>query len=269
MAIIEIDIGNTRLKWRLRRAAEVGPSQALVREDFSGPEDLLSALTTGVQLSLQGERVEQVLVGSVAAEEVAASVARWTLQQFGVEAEFACVTESCSGIRVGYEDPERLGVDRWLALLAAGKQQLDGVVVIDCGSAITIDVLHKGAHSGGYIVPGFQMMRAALFQDTARVRAAVSADVDMGPGKNTDAAVNNGLSAMVAGFVLKILADLKSQGWWGDRLKYKVLVTGGDAEKLSALLESEVVAQGWPVEVVDDLVMNGLELVVKRHWPWG
>lgn len=266
MMILEVDIGNTRLKWRLRADAKTLFTEALVRDDYSSIDQLLLAVAGALSELQSSLMVDRVLVGSVATDEVAQVLARWSLDQYGIEAEFAYVTGCCAGVTVGYGEPARLGVDRWLAVLAASQERMDGVLIVDCGSAITVDVLHGDVHQGGYIVPGLKMMHHSLFANTAQVRAASSASVTREPGENTEAAVNNGLSLMVTGFLLAVVTDLSRAGWWALPGTHKVLVTGGDARRVVDMLSAAVEIKDYGIEIVDDLVLNGLDLVAKRHW---
>lgn len=252
-AQLQIDVGNTRLKWRLRSKNEVAARGFLVWSDFSGPPELLAQLA----VALAGAAVESVLVSSVAAAEVAVAIDRWAREQFAVEARFAVVSPRAAGVDVGYDSPELLGVDRWLAVLAASAYQADGVVVVDCGSAVTVDVLCGSQHRGGYIVPGLRLMNAALFQDTARVRVVPDWQLSGLPGRDTASAVSSGLPLMVAGLVNEVWLRQLAQG--GEGQHWKVLLTGGDAPLLVSLLAGKM-----EVLVVEDLVLDGLLLAESR-----
>ena len=71
----------------------------------------------------------------------------------------------------GYRDPERLGVDRWLALIAARERSKQPTVIVDAGSACTIDLLDsEGRHLGGYILPGLTAMGEALVRGTHQIQ---------------------------------------------------------------------------------------------------
>ncbi|NHN36872.1 type III pantothenate kinase [Pseudomaricurvus alcaniphilus] len=266
MTLLEIDVGNTRLKWRLRSGGQVLGRGALVRRQHASPAALLATLQAALLPLLRGGRLQQVWVASVAAEEVSTALAAWAEQEFAVCAEFARVSASAGGVRVGYDDPARLGVDRWLAVLAAARRELDGVVVVDCGSAITVDILQGNIHQGGYIVPGLQLMRAALFKDTARVKVAAWQPTDGAPGRNTEAAVNGGLPLMVTGFVREVLARQAAAGWWQPGYRAGVLLTGGDGTLLQRQLQVAGDVDIYNLELVEDLVLDGLQWSAKRPW---
>lgn len=268
MATLEIDVGNTRLKWRLRCADGEIFGAALVRRKFQSTSKLLEALSVQLGMLSTAESVNKVLVASVARGEVSASLAHWSMSEFRVSAEFAYVTPQCAGVSVGYEKPGQLGIDRWLAVLAAHSYPAGGAVIVDCGSAITVDVLKGDDHLGGYIVPGFRLMHDSLFKDTAQVRVTPDLELAGEPGRNTSDAVNSGLPLMVVGFVSEVLLRLASKGWWGEPFGARVFVTGGDGELVATLLKADSRLFNCDIAVVSDLVLDGLALVDTRQWPW-
>lgn len=262
--VLEVDVGNTRLKWRLRNVAPKPCRGVLVRGDFASENGLLHEL--GLRLSTAA--VNRILVGSVAADEMAAAISAWGQKKWGVRPEFALVSAVCAGIEVGYDDPSRLGVDRWLAVLAASRFNLDGVMVVDCGSAVTVDVLEGKRHLGGYIAPGLRLMHGALFKDTARVRVSEFAHTQGTPGRSTHAAVNGGVSLMLVGLVREVMTRLQHSGWWRQGFASKILLTGGDAPLLQSLLAEDAELMAADIEVVEDLVLDGLALAERQYWPW-
>ncbi|GFM84380.1 hypothetical protein PSCICN_50720 [Pseudomonas cichorii] len=153
----------------------------------------------------------------------------------------------------GYDDYERLGLDRWLAFVGAYHIVRKACLVIDLGTAVTSDFVDSGGqHLGGFICPGMPLMRNQLRTHTRRIRyddaAAERALVSFVPGRATSEAVERGCSLMLRGFALTQL-DL-ARSYWGD--DFCVFVTGGD----SGLVE-DVLAD---VRVVPDLVFVGLAL---------
>ncbi|WP_439136338.1 type III pantothenate kinase [Pseudomaricurvus sp.] len=252
---LQLDVGNTRLKWRLLRASgEVLGRGFCVRADFEDDAALLASVAGAVQFAAADTLIEELQVSTVAEQALSFAIQGWGRQVWGVEAGFAVVTASAAGVSVGYDQPDALGVDRWLAVLAASRCSDGGVIVVDCGSAVTVDVLSGKRHCGGYIVPGLRLMNASLFGDTARVK--VVADwLDSGePGTNTSAAVNAGLPLMVVGLIREVVNRQSRDG-----RPWRVLLTGGDAPLLLPLLGGDVVSQ-----VEEDLVLDGLLLADIR-----
>ena len=152
--------------------------------------------------------------------------------------------ETC-GVRNAYTEPHRLGVDRWMALIAARQLTTHPVCVVDCGSAVTIDVLDdKGQHLGGVIMPGLTMMRRALHRNTEQLPFAQET-YPLGLGTSTAAAIHNGTRYALLGAIERVIASQTKT--------LQVFLTGGDAETLLPDLKH-------PVQVNPDLVLQGLAL---------
>lgn len=248
---LEIDVGNTRVKWRLCehnsvRCRGVGFTH-LLKYDI-----LFAKLLSG---SMVGQ-VTQVLIGSVV-PEITVLLSRWCVDVLKCDVSVAIVKEECAGVINGYEDINQMGVDRWLAILAAKHRSHGAILIVDAGSAVTIEgVLADGRHSGGYIVPGLQMMNQALLANTEKVRG-VGEDYPLvfSFGRSTEAAVLSGLPLMLWGVVSHALKEI---GAVTDS-SVGVVVTGGDGEYVTNLLRQRGVVS---VEWVPDLVMDGLSLAI-------
>lgn len=232
--ILQLDIGNTRLKWRLVDGADIVDGGAIVR---SG----------GLELPTLERAPEQVWVASVAGEEQEAELN----QAFaGLDVWFARSTEQACGVRNSYSQPQRMGVDRWLAMLAAWNKVGDAVCVVDAGSALTIDfVSGEGVHLGGYILPGLDSMERALLSDTDRVRFADAARDKLTPGQSTEEAVYNGLLLSQAGAVALALDRLGHVG--------SLFFCGGNGAVLLTALD-----RGG--QFAPDLVLDGLALLASE-----
>ena len=166
----------------------------------------------------------------------------------GLETEFARSQAWAAGVRNAYAEPERLGVDRWLAMLAGFAEVGGAVCVLDCGSAITADLVDAdGDHRGGYIVPGLAMMRASLLAETDRVRFGAAVTGTGGaPGHNTAEAVGGGTLLAAAGFLAAARARFAR-----DCPGATVLLTGGDAQTIAACVD-------FPLQLRPQLVLDGL-----------
>jgi type III pantothenate kinase len=163
-------------------------------------------------------------------------------QKWGRVPVFARSSAAHAGVISGYgQDAARLGVDRWLALIALREQQAD-VCVVDCGTAITVDVLQAdGRHLGGYILPGLSMMADSLLRETRRVRfdpASIVEGVEL--GRNTGEAVRHGALAAVVALIERVVSERN----------LRLVLTGGDAARVSAglscphVLEAELLLHG-------------------------
>jgi type III pantothenate kinase len=241
--ILELDCGNTRVKWRVRQAASVVMRGAfLTRDGF--------AATASHELA--AANIERVLIGSVLDNDYARKLAAWSLTYLGVNPEFAVSEPHAHGVINGYQQPEKLGVDRWLAILAARAQAAAGAVVVDCGSAITVDLLtSQGEHLGGYIAPGLRLMREALSANTTAIKLGQIGYPDNNfPGRNTVAAIKSAELAMISGLVEQAKAILHNY----DHGDASLLITGGDGEWLRTMLDEGVYHE--------DLVLDGLSIAL-------
>ena len=226
---LEVDIGNSRTKWRY--GTDVGSM-------------------SGIEVPTVQGQPERICVSCVAGERK--SVARALESAFGVRPEFAQTSSTLAGVSCGYEVPARLGVDRWLALVAAWNAAKQSTVVVDLGTAATLDfVTRDGQHTGGFIVPGLGLMATALARDTAGVRVAGELAPDLLPGRNTAQAVRRGTTAMLLGFIELSVARFSK----GCEDTPVVFLTGGDASVFANKLSCER-------RVEPNLVLDGLRLAL-------
>ncbi|WIO74511.1 type III pantothenate kinase [Porticoccaceae bacterium LTM1] len=233
MAILDIDIGNTRIKWRCAKrygALAHKDSLQLINQHLAGPP-------------------ERVRVANVAGEEIAEKISAWVFASWAIEAEFARVESIAAGVSCGYEDPTQLGVDRWLAILAAYQKWPGNLVVVSAGSALTADLLTaSGQHLGGYIVPGLELQRSALFEGTDQVKVPSEWDQsDLGAASNTLQAVNRGCIHSLLGVIEAASNQLAEP---------LVVLGGGDAGVLEPHIKdrSVIVAPGLVLEGLDILL---------------
>ncbi|WGK90041.1 pantothenate kinase [Pseudomonas migulae] len=243
--ILELDCGNSFIKWRLLEAdARQTVGEGVVDSNLA----LLESLSALKGLALTFCR----LVSVRTAEETGALITLLT-DTFGVSVVCAAPAREMSGVRNGYEEFERLGLDRWLAMLGGFQLASGACLVLDFGTAVTADfVAGDGEHLGGFICPGMPLMRNQLRTHTRKIRygdlAAERAMESLVPGRTTVEAVERGCSLMLRGFVLTQLELARS--YWG--ADFSVFLTGGDAG-----LVSEIVPEA---KVVPDLVFVGLAM---------
>ncbi len=240
MNVLDLDVGNSRLKWRYG-------SVARLRGAMDRSREVADAFPADV-------RPERIRVSSVAGSSFNGVLSDALSERFGIRAEFARVSSSLGGVTCGYEAPDQLGVDRWLAVVAAWQRYRRPAVVVDAGSACTIDLLGEaGVHQGGYIVPGLEMMVAALYARTAQVKVTPRfGDGCLAPGRRTEDAVLRGAIGMLADFVSGCASRLAERGGTGEPV---IVIGGGDAKRLSAVVER-------PTEICEDLVFEGLAVAL-------
>lgn len=232
--ILEIDWGNTRIKWRMR-----DESGRLAGGAAAALDELASNLPPG-------RAPERVWVASVRAPDEEAALSQWARERWALTPRFARTRAQQGGVVNGYRQPERLGVDRWLALLALRRESSRPQAVVQAGTALTADLLDgDGRHRGGYIAPGWQSMRRALAGSTALgLSAPHSGGPGLAPGLGTEEAIEAGLSALCRGLLGTVQDRLGESG--------RLVLSGGDAELLQVLcpraeLRSELVLDGLAV----------------------
>src|SRR5690606_33425163 len=174
--------------------------------------------------------------------------------ELGAPIEFARPVARCGALVGGYAEPTRLGVDRWLGMLAAQAQWPGAALaVVSAGTALTIDVVGaEGEHGGGYIIPGARLMAETLLRSTDRVRFADAPPLSAtAPGRNTADCVHHGIALALVGGVRQALQQCRGAG------APPVLgVAGGDGAALAALLGEE------NPQLRADLVLDGLRLAL-------
>lgn len=241
--ILEFDIGNSALKWRL-----VDEAARVVERGLVPTGDGLDGIPVSAAVS-------RVRMASVADAEVTDAIAARVKERWGLIAEVARTGSECAGLKNSYREPERMGVDRWLAMLAAYHRYHGAVLVVDAGTALTIDFVDdSGRHAGGYILPGQQLTQRALLTETRRVRFSEPGEAELAPGCSTAAAVRNGaLLALVASAEYTLR---QAERRWGD--DFTLVITGGDG----ALLVEGLADSGRSLQLVPDLVFDGLAIAL-------
>lgn len=243
--ILELDCGNSFIKWRVLLADALSVfAEGVVDTDHALVESLRA---------LAGLELKHCRLVSVRTSEETDNLVSVLVDAFGVTIARAVPAREMAGVRNGYEEFERLGLDRWLAMLGGFHLAAGACLVLDFGTAVTADfIAFDGEHLGGFICPGMSLMRNQLRTHTRRIRyddiSAERALASLLPGRTTVEAVERGCSLMLRGFVLTQLELARS--CWGE--DFMVFLTGGDAD-----LVSGIVPQG---RVVPDLVFVGLAM---------
>jgi type III pantothenate kinase len=237
--ILQLDIGNSRVKWRAVQEQEVKEQGVFARSELESLPILLDAATVP----------GGAWIASVAGAEVESTINVEINKRWGIDPWYARSAEQVCGLRNSYAEPARMGVDRWLAMLAAWKNIAGPVCVVDAGSALTIDFVGAdGQHLGGYILPGIDSMERALLSDTDRVRFGDAARDQLAPGCSTEAAVYNGLLLSQAGSVSMAISQMGG-GFTG-------CFSGGNGRLLRDLVQPSAAYR-------PDLVFEGLELLAQ------
>ncbi len=246
-----IDAGNSRLKWalsngsRLSQSGSIGAAE-LAQGGLASRFDSLGDLPGGVWVAnVAGQEMRRRLLA--AAPNLPASA--WHFQTS--PARFM-------GLTNGYRQPELLGVDRWMAMLAAYTRMAAAVCVMDAGSACTLDAVGSdGCHLGGVIVPGVGMMQASLRQDTSDIdlHTRLSRGDDAGLfARSTAGAIASGSVHALAALAERGLRDLAMICGETPTL----VLSGGDGDLIARHCQVDCI-------VVPELVLEGLNLVAENQ----
>ncbi len=242
--ILELDCGNTFIKWRLLNNDTVAAFAGGVVDS----DQALIDVVLEQAVSLRACRLV-----SVRSDEETSNLISRLQASFNVECLVARPEVFLSGVRNGYEQYERLGLDRWLAVVGAYQLSRKASLVIDLGTAITSDfVAADGLHLGGFICPGVPLMRTQLRTHTRRTRydadEAARALKELLPGRATAEAVERGCLLMLRSFVgaqVTMATELLGSG-------FDIFLTGGDAPLVMDVIPG--------AHVVPDLVFIGLAI---------
>ncbi len=248
--ILELDAGNTRIKWRLRDSN----GWSKVAEGFVNAREKLPSvfIELGTQLEkLPMKSINRTFVANVRGEGFKNAFSALMTEKWHLQPEFATATKYCRGVTNGYSDFETLGVDRWLAMLEAYNRERGACCIVDFGTTITVDIVDgDGKHVGGYLVPGVQLLKDSLAIRSEALETETVELASTAPGRATKYAVHNGILRYALGLVRDIRLESERLG-----IRYKWFFTGGDATTLLPHCD-------WSIEHDPDLVLDGLELAM-------
>lgn len=223
--ILLLDIGNSRIKWACYQHGRWLAENVALQTGTAAAWEFLKTLPA---------EPRRILAVCVAGSEIAGQLVDASRLLWSCEIEFAVALGQQRGLRNGYRDPEQLGADRWLAMLAARRHSAEALCVVDAGTAITVDLVEAdGLHRGGFILPGLGLMAAALDFGTGEIRSRAERSLaapanSPGPAADTRGAVNNAALLAAAGLIDRARQMTASPA--------TLVLTGGDAPALQPLL---------------------------------
>lgn len=270
MTVLLVDLGNTRIKWarlgaagpgRMRAAAHRGWRSAdFVRALFPAARGMPAATFRGRRGADRpgARRLVEVVAVSVAAPAIERRFVAAVRAATGAAPRFCRSERAAGGVRNGYRDVWRLGADRWVAMVGAracgGRR---AVCVVDIGTATTIDLIDAaGRHRGGAILPGPDLMVAALLRDTGGIRRRAQSSRRRGAAvsfaRDTAAALRAGAALATAGAIERAWRDA------GRKLggRPQLLLTGGAAPAIAARLAPRH-------RLLPDLVLRGVAVLAR------
>lgn len=230
-----IDAGNTRIKWAQLDNGKWINTGVFAQEQYTGdPWE-----------SVELKKIRQIWVSNVAGEKVKNRVL-----QLGVEdTRFISARETQCGVTNGYSNAAQLGSDRWAALIAAWNMTGKKCLVVNCGTATTIDALsEQGKFLGGIILPGVELMQQSL--------AGATAKLQMGGGNYEKFPLNTS-DALYSGALQATCGAIERQKALLGAGEIPVILSGGAAQMIKPCLN-------MPANNVENLVLQGLYIIAKE-----
>lgn len=232
-----IDAGNTRVKWAFVKGNDWLRSGVL-------PVDRVAELQQHLTDIFD---VKQIWVSNVAGEEVARHIRNLSIQ--GSLNFIASCAEQC-GVHNCYANAAQLGSDRWSQLIASWHLMGQECLVVNCGTATTVDALSKqGKFIGGVILPGVELMQQSLVNRTAQLKVLQGAYA---------AFPLNTADAMFSGAIQANCGAIRLQHGLLNDSAAPIVLSGGAGVMLQPHLND------LPVRMVDNLVLQGLLLIAQE-----
>lgn len=241
--LLAVDSGNTRVKWGLHDGRNWLKQGVVAQGDT-------------VQLEREWRNLREpsrVVISNVANTEIRTHLSD-LLAQWKAEPQWVTAVPYQCGVRNYYSNPAQLGSDRWAALVAAWVLERQGCLVVDAGTAMTVDALSDtGEFLGGIITPGIDLMQKILLEDIGSLKSGGGNFCDY-PDSTADALYSGAIHAM-AGAIERMSTLLA--GTLGRAPE--CILSGGAAQQLQPQLNVNM-------KVMDDLVLQGL-LAIARETP--
>jgi type III pantothenate kinase len=247
--ILAIDAGNSRVKWGWLEHDAGGTRWASIATvsliEFAASSDHINPF------SVTHEDPERIVISNVAGEGAHQLLVNWT-SIFDAEPLWLRAEAERCGVKNRYERPELLGPDRWAALIAARALHTGACLVVNAGTATTVDLLTAdGSFLGGAILPGVELMRFVLHEHTGRLPIQEGSYRDA--PRNTVDAIESGCRHAQAGAVERIFRVFRDMG-----ATPLCIVAGGAGRTLVDQLS-------MPRRYVENLVLDGLARIAASE----
>lgn len=239
MSMLLFDAGNSQCKWAWIENGVWLRQGVLANTDDAAWQELKESLA-----ALPSPR--KILVSNVAGAAMEQRL-RELCAAWPCVVEFIVAQAGQCGVRNSYEQAAQLGSDRWAALIAAWQQVHGACLVVNCGTATTVDALSAtGEFLGGLILPGIALMQRSLLRNTAHLGLLTGEICDF--PRNTADAIASGVLRATAGAVQHQYRLLAA------RHEAHCIVSGGAANIILPHL-------GLAAEQVDNLVLKGMQII--------
>ncbi|MET0066574.1 MAG: type III pantothenate kinase [Candidatus Thiodiazotropha sp.] len=237
-----VDLGNTAIKWASDQDLSAHQYHREIVDDLTSTLDRVWG---------DMPAPSQVFMASVRQTHLERLTSEWIENNWSAELFMSQSRDAENGLTNGYQRPGQLGVDRWLAMLAAWELSHSSVLVVDCGTATTLDAIDsRGQHLGGLILPGVKGFHRCLMNNTDLDVARAEGSIDVFATDTASAILSGAMLSHVC-IIEKVLQQL--QGIGKDQNDVTCILTGGEAGLLEPHLRT-------PYQRVPDLVLQGLAI---------
>ncbi|MCD6449722.1 MAG: type III pantothenate kinase [Thermotogaceae bacterium] len=239
--VFGVKINNKFLRWRLATGRYETED-----EIFSNIKPLFESK------DIDFANIESVVISSVV-PSLDYIFKRFAEKFFNIEPLFVVADDKCE-VKWPVEDPKEIGADRVANVIGAFYEYGKNAIVIDCGTAITVDVLHKGEFLGGSITPGILTMLYSLFKNAAKLPLINLDEVPKSSiGKNTADNIKIGILKVLAYGLNQVVEDIKNEL----SADMKVIVTGGQSKIILPILKYGIYDP--------DITLKGMEWYRRFH----
>jgi type III pantothenate kinase len=244
MTLLAIDIGNTRLKWAFFEGDHIVSRGAMFIAEIE-------------QFPVRAE-IQAMKPSLIAGSHVANAATRRRIEDqlasIGQSVAWIESTTEACGVKNNYEEPARLGTDRWAALIAAWQRKLAPCLVVSAGTALTVDQLdERGYFLGGAIVAGYHAMLGGLAGNTAALSVDAGDWIER-PRNTRDALATGAIDAMVGAIERGYARLNETLVRHNVATKPKIVLTGGSAYRLLTHLHVDAL-------VIETLALEGVRLL--------
>ncbi|NOX43269.1 MAG: type III pantothenate kinase [Gammaproteobacteria bacterium] len=269
-----IDLGNTRLKW-----ASYHNMQMVTTGGYKYNTDQMLASFSREWGNIA--KPDKICVSSDVDFHLANQLIQWIDAHWGMRVHIITPKDQAYGVKNAYENPLQLGSDRWAALVAVKNNIKQAAIIVDCGTAITIDAItDTGVHQGGLILPGLQLMQDSLLKGTHKIETVFGHNIVNSKelllpslASNTIDGIRNGVHTAVVSFICSAVEYIhstlskptlpaqpsrkQSSTNQSNNVQIANIITGGDADTLLPFLEKSFLHR-------PQLVLEGLAIILDR-----
>lgn len=226
-----LDIGNSRLKWGLVADEDRFQSSGAMPVN----EEMLPYFFEDM---LRNNPIDRVAAANVVGPHYEKIITDWWLENSSANVNFITTPSSFDGLSVCYEDPNTFGVDRFLAMLAARNLTNSHFCSIDCGTAITLDVVdNTGKHLGGHILPGLRLFPTLLTDNTLGCDIKKQSEqYHFDLASNTQDAMQNAALTAIVAYLNQMTQSINQQ--FAQQVDF--FLTGGDAKIMKPHLHRDI-----------------------------